>query len=150
MHLAHLLGSSDLGAGNIYVLPTAIMVLFDLAWQTSVITVLGASRVATTHSSTRHINFISIMDFCFFVVWDQINQWKGWLNYLDLNDGKGPFKCYIMQCSRGGGGGMSAFQEESIMKVWGSMLLAVLQGGGCQIPRKKALRMAPKGTICCI
>ena len=39
---------------------------------------------------------------------------------------EGPFKCYVMQW---GGGGLSAFPEKSVTKVYGSMLL-VLRGGG--------------------
>ena len=37
-----------------------------------------------------------------------------------------------------GGGGVSAFPEKSVTKVYGSALLA-LRGGGGQISRKKAL-----------
>ena len=44
---------------------------------------------------------------------------------------KVPFKCYVMQWP------VSDFLEKSITNVYGSTLLALRGGGGCQISKKK-------------
>ena len=49
--------------------------------------------------------------------------------------GEGPFKCYVTQ-----GGGVSAFMEKSVTKVYGSTLLALRGGGWGSNFQENALR----------